>query len=160
MKIEKSLKVNSTLFLKLIVLVIGIAVLAVCAIILPMGIMMDLSGYYRPILLGLYIPAIPFFVALFKAYRLLGYIEENQIFSITSVNALRRIKHCAIVISLWFLATSPYIYTVADKDDAPGVILACYVIIFASMVIATFAAVMQKLIQNAVEIKSENDLTV
>jgi len=34
------------------------------------------------------------------------------------------------------------------------------VIIFASVVIAAFAALLQKLLQNAIEIKSENDLTV
>jgi capsular polysaccharide biosynthesis protein len=34
------------------------------------------------------------------------------------------------------------------------------VIIFASLVIAVFAAVLQKLIKNAIDIKSENDLTV
>ena len=34
------------------------------------------------------------------------------------------------------------------------------VIIFASMVIAVFAAVLQRLLQEAIDIKSENDLTV
>jgi hypothetical protein len=33
-------------------------------------------------------------------------------------------------------------------------------IIFASMVIAVFAAVLQRLLQEAINIKSENDLTV
>jgi hypothetical protein len=32
--------------------------------------------------------------------------------------------------------------------------------VFASMVIAVFAAVLQKLLQNAMDIKSDNDLTV
>jgi hypothetical protein len=34
------------------------------------------------------------------------------------------------------------------------------VIIFASIVIATAAAIFQRLLQNAVDMKSENDLTV
>jgi hypothetical protein len=34
------------------------------------------------------------------------------------------------------------------------------VIIFASMVIAVFAAVLQRLLQEAIHIKSENDLTI
>jgi hypothetical protein len=49
---------------------------------------------------------------------------------------------------------------VAERDDAPGIILIGLVIIFASMVIGVFAAVLQKLLTNAIEIKSENDLTV
>ncbi|WP_219914085.1 DUF2975 domain-containing protein, partial [Bacillus paranthracis] len=34
------------------------------------------------------------------------------------------------------------------------------IIIFASMVIAVFAAVLQRLLKDAIDIKSENDLTV
>jgi hypothetical protein len=34
------------------------------------------------------------------------------------------------------------------------------VVIFASMVIAVFAAVLQRLLQEAIDIKSENDLIV
>ena len=48
----------------------------------------------------------------------------------------------------------------AEIDDAPGIIVIGLVIIFASMVIAVFAAVLQRLLQEAIDIKSENDLTV
>ena len=48
----------------------------------------------------------------------------------------------------------------AEVDDAPGLIILGMVIIFASMVIAVFAAVLQRLLQEAINIKSENDLTV
>jgi hypothetical protein len=77
-----------------------------------------------------------------------------------SVRALKNIKYCAITISALYAAGMPYIFYAADRDDAPGVIVIGLVIIFASSVIATFAAVLQKLLQNVVEIKSENELTV
>lgn len=48
----------------------------------------------------------------------------------------------------------------ADKDDAPALIFVGMVIPFASLVIAVFAAVLQRLLQEAINIKSENDLTV
>jgi hypothetical protein len=54
----------------------------------------------------------------------------------------------------------PFIINAADTDDAPGVVAIGLVIIFASAIVAVFAAVLQKLVQNAVNIKSENDLTV
>ena len=54
----------------------------------------------------------------------------------------------------------PLFYLIAEIDDAPGIILIGMVIIFASMVIAVFAAVLQRLLQEAIDIKSENDLTV
>jgi hypothetical protein len=152
------MKPVSTLFLKAVVILIGAAVLAVCIFGLPA--VMPGSGPYFPILLGLYIPAIPFFIALHQAMKLLSYIDKNKVFSESSVKSLRNIKFCATLISMLFTAGMPYIYYVAEWDDAPGVILIGLVIIFASVVIATFAAVLQKLFQNAVDLKSENDLTV
>jgi len=115
---------------------------------------------YDPILLGMYVPAIPFFIALYQAWKLLSYIDKNKAFSDLSVKALKNIKYCAITISALYAAGIPYIFYVADKDDAPGVAAMGLVIIFASVVIAAFAALLQKLLQNAIEIKSENDLTV
>ncbi len=154
------MKNGSTLFLKIVVLLLGITVFGLCAAVLPMGIATDATGYYRPILLGLYVPAIPFFVALYQAMKLLKHIDSKAAFSDTSVTTLKNIKYCAIVISALFALGMPYIYYVADRDDAPGVVAIGLVIVGASIVIATFAAVLQKLIQNALEIKSENDLTV
>ena len=48
----------------------------------------------------------------------------------------------------------------AELDDAPGVVIVGMISIFAPMVIAVFAAVLQRLLQEAITIKSENDLTV
>lgn len=154
------MKLDSTLFLKFIISLIGLGVLALCVFALPAGIISDETGAYRPILIGMYVPAIPFFIALFQTLKLLNYIHKNKVFSELSVNALKNIKYCAIAISALYTAGMPYIFYVADQDDAPGVAAIGFVIIFASMVIATAAAVFQKLLQNAVDIKSENDLTV
>lgn len=154
------MKQGSTLFLKFVVSLIGVVVLGLCIFVLPAGIATDQTGDYRNILLGLYIPAIPFFFALYQAIQLLNYIDENKAFTDLSIKALKNIKYCAMIISILFAAGMPYIYYVADKDDAPGVVAIGLIIIFASFVIATAAALFQQLFQNAVDIKSENDLTV
>lgn len=148
------------MFLKGAVVLLALAVLAICIFILPVGIASDNVGGYRYILLGLYVAAIPFFVALYQAMQLLDYIDKNAAFSEQSAKALINIKYCAIIISGLFAAGMPYIYTVAERDDAPGVVLMGLIITFASLVVATFAAVLQKLVQNALTIKTENDLTV
>lgn len=154
------MKQGSTFFLRAVVFILGGAVLATCIFALPPAIISDKVGGYRPILLGLYVTAIPFFVALHQALKLLSYIDSNTAFSTTSVHALQKITYCAIIISACFTAGMPYIYMVAELDDAPGVIAIALVIIAASVVIAVFAALLKKLLQNAIEIKSENDLTV
>jgi hypothetical protein len=151
---------GSTVFLKFVVCLIGLVVLALCIFVLPVGISTDKTGEYRNILLGLYIPAIPFFFALYQAILLLNYIEKNKAFTELSIKALKNIKNCAITISILFALGMPYIFYVADKDDAPGVVAIGLIIIFASFVIATASALFQSLFQNAVDIKSENDLTV
>lgn len=151
---------GSTLLLRGVLLVIALAALALCVFGLPSVIGSFSWGGYDPILAGLYVPAIPFFVALVMAWKLLGYIDQNKAFSDLSVKALKNIKYCGLVISALYVVGMPYIFHVADMDDAPGVVAIGLVIIFASFVIAVFAAVLEKLLQNVIEIKSENDLTV
>lgn len=159
-KHEVFMKKGSTIILRAVILLIGLIALGLCTILFPIGISTDQTGWYRPLLIGLYVPAIPFFIALFQGWKLLSYIDKNRPFSEQSINALSKIKYSAVIISALFTGGMPYIFWVADKDDAPGVVAIGLIIIFAAFVIATFAAVLQKLIQNAIAIKQENELTV
>lgn len=153
---------GSTLFLKSVLILIGLSILAVCSFVLPQAIQAELSGDfdYGMIFVGLYIPAIPFFIALYQAFSLLRYIEQNKVFSSVSVKALKYIKYCGLAVTTSFVLGMPYIFYVADRDDAPGLVAFIFVIIFTSLVITTAAGVFQNLLQKAIEIKSENDLTV
>ncbi len=156
------MKSGSTVILRSVVMGIGLMVLAMCVFGLPRLIASELSGDfdYGPIFLGLYIPAIPFFFALHQSLKILHNIDKNNAFSKSSVRAFSNIKYCALAISGLFAAGMPYIFYVADRDDAPGLAAIGFVILGASFVIATAAAVFERLVQNAVDIKSENDLTV
>jgi hypothetical protein len=161
MKLELiPIKSGSTLFLRFVIYLIGFAVLALCTIIFPVGIFSDTTGDYRPILIGMYIPAIPFFIGLYQGMKLLSFIDENKVFSDASVSALKNIKYCAFIVSALYVAGMPYIFFVADRDDAPGVVLIGCIFIFASLIVGTAAAVFQRLLQNVLDIKSENELTV
>lgn len=158
------MKQYSTIFLKIAVFLIGIPVLALCIfgmIWLPKNpINPDYAHILYPILIGILMSVIPFFVALYQALRLLGYIDKNVAFSELSVKALKNIKYCAVTICTLYVIMMPLVYFVAEKDDAPGLIIIGMVPIFASLVIAVFAAVLQRLLKEAIDIKSENDLTV
>lgn len=157
---------RETLFLKVVIFLMGIPILALCIFVLPE--FADLYTEFEnrlaylqyPVLICMYASAIPFFFALYQALRLLSYIDKNEAFSELSVKALKNIKYCAMTISILYVAVLPAIFLVADADDAPGLIVIGMVIIFASIVIAVFAAVLQKILINAINIKSENDLTV
>ena len=155
---------GSTLFLKIAVILMGIPVLALGIFGVPWlaknPANPDYAHILYPIVIGMYVSVIPYFVALYQAFKLLSYIDKSQAFSELSVKALKNIKLCAMTISGLYVVILPFVYLVAELDDAPGLILIGMVPIFASMVIAVFAAVLQRLLQEAINIKSENDLTV
>lgn len=153
---------GSTHILRGTVILLGLAVAGLCAIGLPLAIKKELIGDfdYGPIFLGLYLPAVPFFYALHQTLKLLAYIDKQKAFSAGSVAALRNIKYCALAICGLFALGMPYVFYLADRDDAPGVAMIGFVIIGASFVIAASAAMFQALLQSAVDLKSENDLTV
>ncbi len=95
---------RETLFLKIVVFLIGIPVLALLCW-LP-WIANEAADQYRefaylkyPVLIGIYVTAIAYFGALYQALRLLSYIDKNKAFSELSVKALKKIKYCAITIS-------------------------------------------------------------
>ncbi|ASK63979.1 hypothetical protein CFK37_18360 [Virgibacillus phasianinus] len=160
------MKRGSTLFLKIAVILIGIPILALCIFVVPgianfaAELYPDVASINYLVLIVMYGAAIPFYIALYQAFKLLGYIDLNKAFSDLSVIALKNIKYCAITISILYVGGMPLFYLMAEKDDAPGIIVLGLIIIFASLVIAVFAALLQKLLKNAVAIKSENDLTV
>ncbi|HEY4522594.1 MAG TPA: DUF2975 domain-containing protein [Candidatus Paceibacterota bacterium] len=159
------MKRSATIFLQVVIVLIGIVALAIM-IRFPLtegrAVNLDLFSIYAdPFLVYGYLASIAFFVALYQAFKLLGYIGRNEVFSPRSVNALRTIKYCAIVLSILIVMAGLYIRIFHATDDDPAGFLAmCIVTTFVSIVIATAAAVFEKLLQNAVDLKSENDLTV
>lgn len=153
------MKKSSTIFLRAIIYLIGLAVAGLCIILLGVSIVGN-AGIFLPLIFGILATAVPFFFALYQTLLLLSYIDKNNAFSELSVKAIKNIKHSAGVISVLYAFIMPYIIYVADKDDAPGAVIIGLMFICTSFVIAVFAAVLEQLLQNAIDIKSENDLTV
>ncbi len=160
------MKKGSTLFLKATVCVIGLIVLALCIFALP-SMWKGGSAEFPTagnaiflIMIGMYLTTIPFYIALWQTMKLLSYIDKNTAFSEMSVQALRKIKQCAVTISVFYIAFVPLLFPIADADDAPGLIVMGAAVACAPIVIAVFSAVLQKLLQSAIDMKSENELTV
>ncbi len=161
------MKKGSTLFLKFVICLIAIGVL-IWLIWAPqlegraanLDLIDLISIYMNPLIIYTYIGSIPFFVALYQAFKLLGYVDGNKVFTQPSVNAVRNIKNCALTFSGFIVLGILYIRLSVVDDDPAGVTALSIVITFASIVIATAAAIFQRLLQNAIDIKSENDLTV
>jgi hypothetical protein len=158
------MKRSSIIFLQVVIVLIGI-----CAIALILW-EPHIEGrnahatlfeiYFKdPFLAYAYIASTPFFVALYQAFKVLGYAGQNKVFSQAAVKALRTIKFCAIAI-VGFVAVSVIFLLRGDPEDRPPGVVMRVLITFGSIVIATAAAMFERILQNAVDIKSENDLTV
>jgi len=116
--------------------------------------------YFRdPVLAYVYIASLPFFAALYQAFKLLGHARNGKVFSPEALRTLRTIKYCAMCI-IGFVAGSLVFLPFGDPDDRPQGIVMRAVITFGSVVVVTTAVVFERLLQSAVEFKSENDLTV
>ena len=77
------------------------------------------------------------------------------------MKALRTIKHCAMSLVGFLAGAEAYFFIVRrGKDDIAGGVMMGLFLIFVSVVMATAAAVFEKTLQSAVDLKSENDLTV
>lgn len=116
--------------------------------------------YFKdPFLAYAYTASIAFFVALYQAFKVLGYAGQNRVFSADAVKALRTIKYCACAM-IGFVVVSVVFMPLSDPDDGPPGIVLRILITFGSIVIATAVAMFERILQNAVDIKSEHDLTV
>lgn len=162
-----SMKRSSTIFLQAVIVLTGIGVLAL------MLWEPHLEGrnahattfeiYFKdPFLAYVYLASIAFFVALFQAFRLLGAIGRNEVFSASSVRALRTIKHCAMALVVMIGGAIAYMFIAVrgKDDDIAGGVAMSVVLMFVTVVVGTAAAVFERLFQSAVDLKSENDLTV
>lgn len=152
-------KDGSTLFLRLVIVAVSFYVLGLCMFVLPYISLSEETEQYRVVAMALYIPAVPFFVAVYQTMKLLRYIDKNMAFSENSVYALKIIRYCGFIIALLFGASSPLLRQVGPIGDHVFMPIA-FVVMVASLAVAVFAAVLQKLLRNALDIKAENDLTV
>ena len=165
LKSPELMKGGSTVFLRVVIVLVGIGVLA-AILRFPQteGRAAHLSlieVYLDPGVAYGYTASIPFFVALYQAFRVLGYAARNEAFSERSLRAVRTIERCAMLLIGFSVVGVVYLsVAMRGQDDIAGGVALGVVITLASSVVAAVAAVFERLLQNAADMKSENDLTV
>lgn len=159
-----NVKQGSTIFLKVIIFLIGIAVLGLCIYWLPEIAIREPKAHpgdysLYPILGFAYGCCITFSIALYQAFKLLTYIERNNAFSELSLKSLRVIKKCGLT-TIFFIALGIVYLKVLAKvtgDDAAGPISLSLMGILATSIITAIVDVHQKLLKNILDTKTEND---
>lgn len=151
-------------FLKCAIYFIGLVVFGLCIFWLPMmaneaALFEPTLAYLKyPVLIGLYMTAIPFFYALYQTIRLLNLINQEHAFSKDAILSLKEVKLSAIFIVIIYVIGIVFLWSQSALH--PGIALMGLTIVFTSILITVFTAVLQELFRSALEIKSENDLTV
>jgi hypothetical protein len=158
------MKHGSTVFLKLILVLLATIALAML-VRFPQteGRVANLDViriYTDPFILYLYIASTPFFVALFQAIKLLGFVEKDEAFSQAAVAAVRTIKYCAIATIGFLVVALGWVRLASGGDDPAGAIVVGLCLTLAALVIATATGVVQNLLQSAVAMKSTRDVAV
>ena len=151
------MKQSATIFLQVIIVLIGIGVLAV------MLWEPHIEGrnahatlfdiYFKdPFLAYAYIASIPFFMALYQAFKVLGYAGKGKAFSREAVKALRTIKYCAISL-IGFVAVGEIFIMLNESDDRAGGVFIGILIAFGSVIIIAASTAFERILQNGMDIK-------
>ncbi|MGG0658505.1 DUF2975 domain-containing protein [Rummeliibacillus pycnus] len=155
-----NVKRGSTTFLKGIIFLAGIAVLALCIYWLPefairdARVHPDTAYFLIPFLVCAYGFCITFSVMLYQAFKLLTYIERNNAFSELSLKSLKVIKKCTFAV-IFFIVLGIVSLIVLSKvtgDDAAGPISLSLMGILVTSTVASIVSVLQKPIKNFLEI--------
>lgn len=165
---KKITRINpiSTLFLRVAVGTIGLGVLALCVFLLPL-MWTDAYAEYphdgyavRAVVAAMYVSTVPFYIGIYKGWRILDAIDKHQAFSAQSVAALRAISYVAASISFIYILSLPFFYIWAQHVDAPGLMVIGMFLVGMSLIISVAVGILQRLLAEAVTAKNENDLTV
>lgn len=147
-----------TLFLKASLSLLAVIVLFFNIFLFPNMIRGGFENYL--FVFGMYASALLFYFVVYQAFAILRQIDKNAAFSEKTLTAVGRIKIATFAMGLSYIAFLPQIYRFADEDDAPGLVLIGMGIVLFPFIVSVFVAVLEKLLENAIQVKLENDLTV
>lgn len=114
--------------------------------------------YLDPFILYIYTASIVFFVALYKVFKLLGYIYKDELYSLKSLRTLRGVKLCAAILGILIVTAGVYIAIYHHKDDDPaGFLGMCAILTLLAIVVTIATGILQKKLRTAVQ--THNDAT-
>ncbi len=164
--VSHCMKRTSTLFLQVVIVLVGLSVL-VFMLWEPHleGVNANattLAEIYfdDPFLAYVYAASSAFFVALYQAFKVVGYARRSKVLSQAAVKAIRTIKYCALVLVACIAGAEAYLFTVMrGKDDIAGGTMAGFIMLVIFAIVAAVASWTERFLQNRVQGKSEHGVT-
>lgn len=102
--------------------------------------------YFKdPFLAYAYLSSIAFFIALYQAFKALGYVRQAKAFSTMTLRSVAIIKYCAMALVVLVAGAVAYIFIeMRGKDDIAGGVAVGLFLILAFGATATTAAIIEK----------------
>jgi hypothetical protein len=146
-----------TIFLQAVIVLIGISALALLLWEPQIeGVNAHATAfeiYFKdPFLALVYIGSIPFFTAMYQAFKVLRYAGQNKVFSHEAVKALRMIQYCALATIGFVVVEEIFIMLNHGSDDPAGGVFMGVLIAFGSIVAAAAASLFERILQDGVDI--------
>lgn len=110
--------------------------------------------------ISLYLSAIASLSIIYYMYRMLGLVDNDRAFSAMSLIYVRAIFRLTIMEFIVLIGTVPFVYYIADNDDAPGVMIIGLGMLIIPLAVATFVSIIEKLLKHAIELKLDYELTI
>lgn len=110
--------------------------------------------------ISLYLSAIASLLIIYYMYRMLDLVDNDRAFSAMSLIYVRAIFRLTIMEFIVLIGTVPFVYYIADNDDAPGVMIIGLGMLIIPLAVATFVSIIEKLLKNAIELKLDYELTI
>lgn len=150
-------------------LVLRLTLLIIAAILLLFGFLMAIQLFtsegevYTVVYIAVAVVWIDMILGLFIVYalnKLLKLIDTNEIFSDRTLTIMNRIQKLTLAIAVVTIGLMPFFFTIAQLDDAPGLVLSGAGTVFIPFSIYILVAVLKETLSKAVLIKQENELTI
>lgn len=154
--------IKKTLMLSLTLLIIAV-ILLLFGFLMAVQLFTSEGEVYAVVYMAVAVVWIDMILGLFIVYalnKLLTLIDTNEIFSDRTLTIMNRIQKLTLSIAVVTIGLMPFFFTIAQLDDAPGLVLFGAGIVFIPFSIYILVAVLKETLSKAVSIKQENELTI
>lgn len=151
-------------WLKIIVIGVGICLTLLCAWIIPtLGQSLQLqypeiSAFFYPWLIFLWISAVPCYAVLFIAWKIFTNIGNDESFTMVNATYLKWVSLLAAGDSFFFFATN-FIFWLFNMNH-PGIMIVSLIVVTFGVAIAIIAAALSHLVLKAADLQVQSDLTI
>lgn len=118
----------------------------------------ECSFMKKPLLIGISSTGIPFYIAVFYVFKLIKLIEKDEVFTLLARDFLKVISKCSLAEIVLYFGGIVYLYI--NNAAHPSIVILGLLIMFAAFIIYIFIEILSELLLKAVEIKTENELTI